>query len=93
MNKIQIHLDPMTVIPSDWEYIEKEVEEIEDRIELAYIFDEDELSKDLPVVYVSNLGYFKADLSREPNITVRCQHLDLVKDSILAIERILNEKK
>lgn len=82
----------MTVIPSDWEYVEKEIEDIAQRIELVYIFDEDEVSKDFPAVYVSNLGYFKAELSREPNIIVKCEHLDLVQESLLTIERLLDEE-
>ncbi len=92
MKKIQICYDPLSVIPSDVNYVEEQLEELSENISFIELFDEEEVVDDLPVIYVSNLNLFKAELIDSDKMIIEAKHLDLVEESARTIERLLNEK-
>lgn len=93
MIDIQICYDPFTVIPSDSDYVEDQLTEFKDKINFIYIFDEDELSADIPTILVSNTGIFKAEITDREKLIAETSHLDLVAPSVESIKGLIDERK
>ena len=92
MKKIQILCDVFTVIPSDIDYLESQLEDFIDVAEIVYLFEEGDIEDGIPLIKLSNTGIFNAQITDTDKLIAEVSHLDLVSETVSTILRRYNER-